>query len=338
MGETLFGGGGNIPSNKKLSNLDIAPAPYKALRGPTASLLGGATSGTQPLTLAGIPAYPGATTAGMTPYETNLLNTLYGRAGEMPAPAPMDTVLGNLGRGATPLQQAGTQNILDTLGGRYLSPESNPFLAGTIKAATDPITQNWERNVMPNLRIGFSQAGQTISPFGSSPFDRATAMASNDYLNQIANTSANLAGANYQNERQNQLAALGLGNQATGLQASAETQGLGAQLGQQSQNLANRQNQTAELIQTLQSTALPRLIEQHGLDQGIQEYRNRLATLMQVLGMQVGVTGTSIAPYQSQAQQGQLGGVLAGFGSIAQSPALTGIFGSAAPAAAPLLI
>jgi hypothetical protein len=321
--DSLFGGGGgDIPPTSKLRNLDITPDAFKNLRGQIANLISGATSGKTPLSVSGVPAAPGPYAAPMTDQESALVNQLFGRAGGTVPQASLDQILSQFTAGNTPLQQAGQQDILKTLGGSYLSPESNPYLAGTIKAATDPITQAWNEQVLPNLKLGFTKAGQTITGLGSSPFDKAAALASNDYLSQIANTSANLAGQNYQSERDRMLQALGLGQAQTGQQIGAQTSNLASQQAQQQQNLAERANQTQELVTTLQSVALPRLIEQYGIDQGTQEFRNRLNTLMQLLNMQAGLsTGTTVNVQPSAGQQGMLGSLLLGTGGLLQGAA-----------------
>ena len=318
--DTLFGGGGgDIPPTSKLRNLDITPDVFKNLRGQIAGLISGATSGTSPLNLGGVPNYTGSYTAPATGQETSLLNQLFGRAGADIPQASLDQILSQFTAGATPLQQAGQEDILKTLGGSYLNPSSNPYLSATIESAIAPLRSEWENTILPNLKLGFTKAGQTITGFGSSPFDRAASLASNEYMRNIADIGTKIAGQNYQSERDRMLQALGLGQQATGQEIGAQTSNISGRLAQQGQNLAERANQTQELVTTLQSVALPRLIEQYGLDQGVTEFRNRLNVLMQLLNQQAGLSvGTTVQGIgQSQPQQGQLGDLLAGAGGLA---------------------
>lgn len=320
MSETLFGGGGgNIPSNKKLRNMDITPLEYTALRKPTANTLGAATTGTGQLSLAGIPEFGGNFAAGATDQEMSLINQLFGRAGQGSQQAGLDSLLSMFAGGGSALQQAGQQNILDTLGGRYLDPSTNPWLKATADAAAGDLQYDWENRVMPNLRTSFTGKGQTVTPgsFGSSAFDRAGALAANEQTRQMQDMLTQIYGENYANERNRQLEALGLGQQATQQQIGAQTAGLTAQQGQQGLNQAERAQQTQELVTTLQSVALPRLIEQYGIDQGVEQFRTRLNTLLQLLGIQAGVTGASIANVQpSQGSSGIFGSLLSAGGNI----------------------
>jgi hypothetical protein len=51
----------------------------------------------------------------------------------------------------------------DVLGGRYLSPESNPYLRGTYDLASRAVTENYRDAVLPLLESRFAGAGQTRS-------------------------------------------------------------------------------------------------------------------------------------------------------------------------------
>lgn len=319
MLDSLFGGGGgDIPPTSKLRNMDITPDVFKNLRGQLAGLIGGATKGTSALPMGGVPTYGGNYTAPMTGQEGSLLQQLFGRAGADIPQAGLDQILSQFTSGATPLQQAGQQDILKTLGGDYLNPESNPYLSKTIESAIAPLRQEWENTILPNLKIGFSKAGQTITGTGSSPFDRAASLASNEYMRNIADIGTKIAGQNYQSERDRMLQALGLGQQATGQEIGAQTSNIAGRQAEQGLNQSARAQQTQELVSTLQAVALPRLIQQYGLDQGVTEFRNRLNTLMQLLNMQAGLaTGTTVNVQPSQPQQGQLGDLLAGAGGLA---------------------
>lgn len=316
--DTIFGGGGgDIPPRSKLKNADITPDEFVALRGPLASILSGATSGTSSLSLAGIPDYQGNYSAPITSQENDLLSQLFGRAGADVPRAGLDSILSQFAQGGTALQQAGQQGILDTLSGKYLSPESNPWLSETVKAAQDDLQYDWENRVLPNLRTSFTGAGHTVTPgsFGSSAFDNAMSLAANEQTLQLQDLATQIYGENYSAERGRMLDALGLGQQETGQRIGAQTAGLTAQQGAQAQNLAERQAQTQELVDTLQAVALPRLIEQYGLDQGVTEFRNRMTQLLQLLGVQAGVSGLSAVSVQpSQSQSGILGDLIGAAG------------------------
>ena len=275
--DSLFGGGGgDIPPTSKLRNMDITPDEWKALRGPLASIVGGATTGKRQLNIGGIPQAPGPYAAPVTGNEQSILNML----------------MGNLNPSAG--AQAASGLTSETLGGKYLTPESNPFLQSTIESAVAPLRNEWQNTILPNLKIGFTQAGQNITGFGSSPFDRAAALASNEYMRKVGDIGTQLAGQNYQQERTRQ-------QEAVNQQGTMDAQRL------------------QQLTQTLQSVALPRLVEQYGIDQGTQEFRNRLNTLMQLLNMQAGLAqGSTVNVQPSSSTQGMLGQLLGGAGGLAK--------------------
>lgn len=316
--DTMFGGGVDIPPRSKMKNLDIVPDEFMRLRQPLADMLSGATSGKSQLSLAGIPDAP-IGVAGMTGQESDLLSRLFGRAGADVPRAGLDGVLASIGAGNTALQRGGEAGILDTIAGKFLGPDSNPWLKATADAAAGDLQYDWENRIMPNLRTSFTGKGHTVTPgsFGSSAFDRAGALAANEQTRQMRDLVTELYGQNYQQERSRMLEALGLGQQETGQRAAAQSAGLDAQRGEQAQNLAERQAQTQELVTTLQAVALPRMIEQMGLDKGTEEFRNQLNQLMQLLGLQASVSGVSAAEVMPAPQQGIFGDVLAGLGGAA---------------------
>lgn len=160
----------------------------------------------------------------------------------------------------SPNVQAANSLTGDTLAGKYLDPASNPFLQSSINAAIQPLRQQYNDVTMPGLRAQFTLNGQTLQGEGSSPFAREYARAANDLNTQIGNISSNMAGQNYTNERNNQMQAVTNAN-------------------------AQQQQQFNQLYQTLQASALPRLIQQQGLDKGLQNFNQQVNWLMQVLGL-----------------------------------------------------
>jgi len=88
-----------------------------------------------------------------------------------------------------PLYQQG----LATLGGAYLSPESNPFLASTIQAGIRPIFENLQANILPGLESRAIQqgafggarpglaAGQAVAGASQGAFDIASRIANENY-------------------------------------------------------------------------------------------------------------------------------------------------------------
>ena len=247
-----------------------------------------------------------------------------------PVAAGLESIISSGGGPTAPLGVAGLtsaeQNILDqlgargdplasarglterTIGGQFLSPESNPFLKGAIGAATRPVFEGLSQNTLPGLAGAFSAAGHQVRPgapiggnIGSSPFLREARQATRDAGNIAGDISSNIAFGNFRAER--------------GLQAGAVDQ---------AQNLS-----TADLnqqIETLRAVALPRLIEQFGIDQGLAEFKRRQDQLFKALGLGGQLSSGQIATLQPTGgtQGADIGSILQG------GAAVGGLFGGSA--------
>lgn len=257
------------------------------------------------------------------------------------------------------------QLLQQTLGGQFLSPDSNPFLAATIDAAQRPILEQFGDETAA-MRAMFQRAGHTAAPQGSSPFDMARARLASGTANALGDVGTQIAGANYQMERgaqqnaiQQAMAGMGLGAnieqgmgqqgmqqllaaagieqglsaqqlQSLGLGANVEQgmnqQQLQAALGQGQQQIqaaqtgANieqgmGQQQLQQMMANLEAQALPRLIEQMGLDRGLQEFQRQQAQLLQSLGIAGGLAAPTAATLPGTAgSPGALSGLLGGLG------------------------
>ena len=157
-------------------------------------------------------------------------------------------------------------NLLrQTLRGEFLSPQANPFLQATIEAAQRPIRRQFEEVVLPNLRSVFTAGGQVIQGEGSSPFARAQALAAGDFVNALSDVSTRIAAENFQAERGRQQQAI---TQATRLS----------------------QSELENLVQGLRAVALPRLIEQMGIDRGTEDFNRRVDTLLRAIALAQGAS------------------------------------------------
>lgn len=118
----------------------------------------------------------------------------------------------------SPTLNAANRQLTGTLRGDYLSPESNPYLKGTVNQALD--------DVQTRVNSQFNNAN-----FGGTPHQELLTRG----LGEQANA---LYGQNYTNERGNQMGAIG---QAPGLAASDYADASVLQgVGQQRQGLANQ--------------------------------------------------------------------------------------------------
>lgn len=149
-----------------------------------------------------------------------------------------------------------------TQSGRYLLPQSNPFLEQTYNAATAPVVQQFRDATEPGIQAEFARAGS----FGGSAQNQAESIAQQNLGNTLQNLATNIYGGNYEAERQNQIRQEGLVPgllQATFAPASElmNIGGLQQQLGQQQldtalQNAENRYNFPFQLLGQL-GAALP---------------------------------------------------------------------------------
>lgn len=167
---------------------------------------------------------------------------------------------------------AGTRRdyLSNVIGGQYLpgGTQANPFLQATIEAAQRPTIQALTETLERTLPGRFTAAGQFIQPEGSSAFDRAAAIATRGAAQTLGDIATNIAFGTQEAERGRQQEAV--------------------QLGQQ---------EIDTTITNLQAQALPRLIEDLGLERGLEEFKLRINTLLQALQI---ATGT---PLQTVAQQ-----------------------------------
>lgn len=155
----------------------------------------------------------------------------------------------------------------DVLSGKYLG--SNPFLTQAIEAAQRTTMQGLEETLGRTLPGRFMLAGQNPGAQGSSAFDRAAALATRGAGQVMGDIAAKMSFGAYEGERERQQQAVQLG------QAEVET-----------------------TIKNLQAQALPRLIQELGIERGMQLFRERSQQLLDVLKLLAGVTAPAIANQQ----------------------------------------
>lgn len=172
------------------------------------------------------------------------------------------------------LQQSGMGRqglIEDTIAGRFLPGQegANPFLDAAIRAAQRPTLEGLEETLSRTLPGRFTQAGHFTQPQGSSAFDRAAAIATRGAADALADIATNMSFGAYESERGRQQQAIQLG-----------------------------QMEVDTMIKNLQAQALPRLIEDLGIERGIREYETRTQALMQLLGTLTAASAPNIATIQ----------------------------------------
>ncbi len=198
---------------------------------------------------------------------------------------------GMFGQGGDPTGTAAQSLLQNTLSGNFLSPESNPFLQAQIAAAQRPLIEQFQDVAMPRLQSQFTAAGQRTQPGSSSAFDRAAAIATRGLFNNLGDISTNLTGQNFQAERARQQEAITQSSQLRG---------------QEIQNT----------IQSLQAQALPRLIEQFGIDKGLEEFNNRMDVILKAIQLAQGLPLFAQGTEGSGSTSPNIVGTLLGAGGI----------------------
>lgn len=184
-----------------------------------------------------------------------------------PATANENTLLQQLMTTDPTAPGSPTSTLLNnTLNGTYLTPQSNPFLQAAITAAQRPTLEGLDQTLTRDLPGRFTQAGQSVQPQGSSAFDTAAAIASRGTANALGDIATNMSYQNYNDERNRQQAAIPMSQQ-----------------------------QVATTIQNLQAQALPRLIQENGIDRGLQLFQQQSQQLLSILGLTAQVAAPVVA-------------------------------------------
>lgn len=232
-----------------------------------------------------------ASLQGLSPDLASSLRTLLGQYGTTgpqyggqttaPITGNESSILDTIKSQVAPGNDASTY-IKSVLNGNYLpgSSNQNPYLQQAITAAQRPVLDNLTQTLTRDLPGRFTQGGQFIQANtgengGSSAFDRAAAIATQSAANMSTDIAAKIGSDAYTNERQNQNTA--------------------AQLDQ---------TQVQTTINALQAEALPRLIQQYGLDQGTKLFQTSTAALLQLLGQIGQVQSPTLANTSQSTSQG----------------------------------
>lgn len=173
--------------------------------------------------------------------------------------------------------------LRETVEGKYLTPDTNPYLEGMYEAASRGVTDQFQQNVLPSLRDQFTLAGQTASGPGEQ-FEAEHA--ASQVTQQLSDMAANMYGTAYERERQRQAQAMQLLPQFTDAAAQAALRG------------GN--------IERVIPEAILRMPEQAAMDPWEQEAQYNQA-------LQPGLRyGTTVEPYSTNPLATTLGGAATG--------------------------
>lgn len=128
----------------------------------------------------------------------------------------------------------------DTISGKYLYADSNPYLKSAVDASINPLRDNLMRSILPSLQDQSIRNGA----YGGSGYGTAQGLATSDFERQALDLAGKMYAGNYATERQNQLNAPALFTEANNL--STVPAQLLAQSGAQQQSWQQGQD-TADL-------------------------------------------------------------------------------------------
>lgn len=168
----------------------------------------------------------------------NSLGTLQSQGAANPLMPTAQNALAGIAGGQGSAGAAGTQGaardaMTRSLSGEYLSA-GNPYFEGAINAATRPVTQAWERDILPGITSQFAAAGR----YGSGAHEDAVSNAGEAVARQIGDMSSQMSMANYDAERGRMLSNTGLALQDAQGQTGLQLQGLGQVAGLRGQDLS----------------------------------------------------------------------------------------------------
>lgn len=194
-------------------------------------------------------------------------NPLGGLGDPTPAPtAPIganeQAILDQLMQQTGPNSQA-AQLLQKTLAGNFLPGQggSNPFLQSAIEAAQRPTLQGLTDVLSKTLPGRFVQAGQFVNPRGSSAFDSTAAGLTRDVGQQLSDIATNMSFGGYESER-----------------------------GRQQEAIKLSQVEVENSIKNLEAQALPRMIQELGIERGMDLFKTKITAILQALGVATGTT------------------------------------------------
>ncbi len=280
---------------------------YHGWQGPFAAPLTGAEA-------AGLDRINQFVTGAGTQSVNEALRTLAGMTGQNAmSPLVSDPGLGN----------AGMTLANRILTGQTATPGSDALLDAAIRTAQRPLMQQFE-DVLANTTSDFTKAGQFVQPNSSSPFELAKAKLQTGLANAMGDVATNISYTNLAQERQRQ-------SDLLSQQIAAVESGKNRQLQAATATPAVNRGILDSLVETLRVNALPRMIEQSGIDAGVADFNTQRQQLLALLAAAFG--GTSPMPVSvpgTEGGGGLLGPILSGVGTAIGGPVGSAIGGKVA--------
>jgi len=175
------GGGTTTTTSTQNQNQNVNMGPWQPQQDYLKNLFSGASNlwanyGIQP--------YTGQTVAPLTGAQNQGLNNIVQTASN-----------------GSPLLPASNELALDTINGKFLNPQTNPYLNDTFNAASDAVTRAYQTATAPQTSSAMEAAGR----YGSGAYGQMVSQNERNLGTTLGNLGTNIFGTNYQNERQNQL-------------------------------------------------------------------------------------------------------------------------------------
>jgi hypothetical protein len=267
--------------------------------------------------LSHIPKYQGDLSAPIGANEQDLLTQLMG-TGQGSSNYLQQLLSGSFlpgGANASQLPNVSAQGTgydpsTDPYAAMGLGQQTNPFLQAYTQAQQRTTMDQLTQALTRDLPGRFTAGGQFVQPQGSSAFDRAAALASTGAANAMGDIAANIGYNAYAsdrglqaqaiNDQQNRLLQSGTTNAQNDLAAQQSNQSTALAQNTNERNLQQAgvgldQAQVQTMIANLQAQALPRLIQEQGIDRGIASFNQQMQTLMQTLGITANITQPTVA-------------------------------------------
>lgn len=284
--------------------------------------------------LSGIPTFPGDLTAPIGTNEQSILDQMMsfmgsGTSGPGSPNATLEAMMAGQGpSGAGSFQPGSLEALMQERMAAMQTPGydaegGNPFLAAMIEAAQRPTQQALEETLSRTLPGRFTQAGQFTQPQGSSAFDRAAAIATRGAGQTMADIASQLSFGSFEAERGRQFESQesARAQESEAMAQELERRGMFAEADRarkfaESEASRDRQLEAAQaapgvqkqqldsMIANLQAQALPRLIQDMGIERGLEQFNNQVNALLSTLGITAGVTRPVVGNKSSSSSAG----------------------------------
>jgi len=101
------------------------------------------------------------------------------------------------GNAWSPYREGVGSMAADTFSGKFLSPDSNPYLKGTYDAAAQRVGENFNRTVMPGIASRYASAGRVGGPDEMAAYGRAQG----ELSDSLSDMASSIYGGAYDAER-----------------------------------------------------------------------------------------------------------------------------------------